>query len=52
MSPFICLEEADFCGLNLRLTGNVLIPRPETEELVDWIKAEIKDRNRKSEFWT
>jgi release factor glutamine methyltransferase len=31
------LGEADFFGLNLIVTPDVLIPRQETEELVDWI---------------
>lgn len=31
-----------FCGLDLKLTNDVLIPRPETEELVHWIIAENK----------
>jgi len=31
------LGEADFFGLILKVTPDVLIPRQETEELVDWI---------------
>lgn len=31
------LGEADFFGLNFKVDQNVLIPRQETEELVDWI---------------
>ncbi|HCT31338.1 MAG TPA: peptide chain release factor N(5)-glutamine methyltransferase [Bacteroidales bacterium] len=31
------LGEADFFGLNFKVDSNVLIPRQETEELVDWI---------------
>ncbi|HOK51905.1 MAG TPA: peptide chain release factor N(5)-glutamine methyltransferase, partial [Bacteroidales bacterium] len=31
------LGSVDFMGLSLRITPAVLIPRPETEELVDWI---------------
>lgn len=31
------LGNTEFFGLNLKVTPSVLIPRPETEELVDWI---------------
>lgn len=31
------LGEADFCGLTLHVAPGVLIPRPETEELVQWV---------------
>jgi len=31
------LGEAWFCGLKLMINPHVLIPRPETEELVEWI---------------
>ena len=35
----------DFYGLRIRVSNSVLIPRPETEELVDWI---IEDSSGKS----
>jgi release factor glutamine methyltransferase len=36
------LEEAHFYGLKLFVDNHVLIPRPETEELVDWITKDVK----------
>lgn len=36
------IGEAPFFGLTLNVSPDVLIPRPETEELVDWIQQTIK----------
>jgi release factor glutamine methyltransferase len=38
------LGESYFYGLKLNVNEDVLIPRPETEELVDWCLKEIKAR--------
>ncbi len=36
------LNEAWFYGLKLEVNESVLIPRPETEELVDWIVKDVR----------
>ncbi len=36
------LGEADFCGMTLKVAPGVLIPRPETEELVKWVVEEVR----------
>ncbi len=39
---------ADFCGHRFRITPDVLIPRPETEELVEWGKECLKTSNHQN----
>jgi release factor glutamine methyltransferase len=39
------LGQVDFYGLTLMVSPAVLIPRPETEELVDWIIKDYKGQN-------
>ena len=39
------LGETEFYGLDFKVTPAVLIPRPETEELVEWILLETKKMN-------
>jgi release factor glutamine methyltransferase len=39
------LGEKEFCGLMLEVDRNVLVPRPETELLVEWVSALLADRS-------
>lgn len=38
------LGEADFFGLRFKVDSSVLIPRQETEELVDWVLTYLKEK--------
>lgn len=39
------LGQAYFYGNEFKVTPSTLIPRPETEELVDWVVADLKDQS-------
>lgn len=38
------LGSCSFCNYSFKVTPDVLIPRPETEELVDWIYTDNKEK--------
>ena len=41
-------HEAWFAGMKFYVDKNVLIPRPETEELAEWVIKEVKNKNSPS----
>lgn len=43
------LGETEFYGLKFKVNPSVLIPRPETEELVDWVLIELRNLNEGTE---
>ena len=44
------LGEADFCGMSIKVRPGVLIPRKETEELVNWIVESLHPNHQLSTF--
>jgi len=41
-------QEANFFGYDFKVSPATLIPRPETEELVDWVLTEMKKQPQKN----
>jgi len=44
------LGHTAFYGLTFKVNKNTLIPRPETEELVDWVLSNLHDKDRMLEI--
>ncbi len=42
------LGETEFFGLPFKVNKHTLIPRPETEELVEWILSDLKNKTNVS----